>query len=108
MNLTISGHQLDITDSLRSFVTERMDKLERHSNFVHNVHVILNVEKHQQSATATVSVKGAQLFANTKDENMYTAIDQLTNKLDRQLIKHEKKAQGFARHRLTEEAELAH
>lgn len=107
MNLTISGHQLDITDSLRHFVTDRMDRLERHSNEVHNVHVVLNVEKHLQTATATVSVKGAQLFANTKDESMYTAIDQLTTKLDRQLIKHEKKSQCFDRQKHYEEAEMA-
>ncbi len=104
MNITITGHKLDITDSLRQFVTTRMDKLSRHSNDLQNIHVILNVEKKRQVATATVGVKGAQLFANTIGESMYTAIDQLTDKLDRQLIKHEKKGRYFDRQKHYDEA----
>ena len=83
-----------------------MNKLDRHSNEVQKVHVILNVEKKRQVATATVRVKGTQLFANTNGESMYTAIDQLSNKLDRQLIKHEKKGKGFDRQKIYEEAPL--
>lgn len=102
MNLTITGQQLDITDSLRHFVVTRIDKLNRHSTEVQKVHVVLNVEKKRQVATATVSVKGTQLFANTKGESMYKAIDQLTHKLGRQLIKHEQKDRGFTREKAYE------
>ena len=102
MNLTISGHHLDITDSLREFITAKMDRLERHSNDVQNVHVILNVEKLRQKAEATVRVKGTKLFADTSDEDMYAAIDILTDKLDRQLIKHKEKAKSHSRGRLND------
>ncbi len=102
MNLTITGQQLDLTESLRHFVVTRMAKLNRHSTEVQKVHVILNVEKKRQVATATVSVKGTQLFANTNGESMYRAIDQLTDKLGRQLTKHEQKDRGFTRHKVNE------
>lgn len=97
MNLTVTGHHLDITDSLRHYVTSKMERLERHSDDVNDVHVILTVEKQRQKAEATVNVKGAQLFAETIEEDMYAAIDLLTDKLDRQLIKHKEKAKDHHR-----------
>lgn len=102
MNLTISGHHLDITDSLRYFITEKMDRLERHSNDVQNIHVVLNVEKLRQKAEATVRLKGTKLFAYTSSADMYTAIDILTDKLDRQLIKHKEKIKSYSRGKLND------
>jgi len=102
MNLTISGHHLDVTDSLRHFITEKMDRLERHSNDVQNIHVILNVEKLQQQAEATVRVKGTRLFAITSDDDMYAAIDTLTDKLDRQLMKYKERVKGHSRGKLND------
>ena len=97
MNLTVTGHHLHVTDSLRHYVTSKMDRLERHSDAVTDVHVILTVEKQRQKAEATVNVKGAQLFADTIEEDMYAAIDLLTDKLDRQLIKHKEKVKDHHR-----------
>lgn len=97
MNLTVTGHHLDVTDSLRHYVSSKMDRLERHSDAVTDIHVILTVEKQRQKAEATVNVKGAQLFADTIDADMYAAIDLLTDKLDRQLIKHKEKAKDHHR-----------
>ena len=97
MNLTVTGHHLDVTDSLRHYVTSKMERLERHSDDVTDIHVILTLEKQRQKAEATVNVKGAQLFADTEEEDMYAAIDLLTDKLDRQLIKHKEKAKDHHR-----------
>ena len=102
MNLTISGHHLDVTDSLRHFISAKMDRLERHSNDVQNVHVILNVEKLNQKAEATVQVKGTKLYADTSDTDMYAAIDILTDKLDRQLIRYKEKLKGHSRGKLSD------
>jgi putative sigma-54 modulation protein len=66
----ISGHHLDVTDSLRSFITTKMDRLERHSGNIRNIHFILNVEKLQQKAEATVRIKGVQLYAVTSSSGM--------------------------------------
>ena len=97
MNLTVTGHHLDVTDSLRQYVTSKMDRLERHSDDVQDVHVILSVEKLRQKAEATVNLKGTQLFADTIEQDMYAAIDLLTDKLDRQLIKHKEKVKDHHR-----------
>ena len=59
------------------------------------MHVILDVEKLNQKAEATIHVSGADLFASTEHQDMYAAIDSLIDKLDRQVIKHKEK---LARH----------
>ena len=91
MQLNISGHHVDMTDALKSYTTEKLGKLERHFDHITNVHVVLSVEKLTQRAEATIHVSGAELFADAESEDMYAAIDALTDKLDRQLLKHKEK-----------------
>jgi putative sigma-54 modulation protein len=91
MQINLTGHHVDITDSLRNFVHEKFQKLERHFDHITNVHVILSVEKLRQIAEAKVNVNGGELFANSESEDMYAAIDALIDKLDRQVIKHKEK-----------------
>ncbi len=91
MQLTISGHHIDVTEALREYVTTKISRLERHHDRITNTHVILSVEKLQQKAEARIHISGADLFANSESEDLYAAIDTLTDKLDRQLIKHKEK-----------------
>lgn len=91
MQLSISGHHVDVTDALKNYVSEKFDKLERHFDHITNVHVVLSVEKVKQRAEATVHASGAELFADADSDDMYAAIDALTDKLDRQLLKHKEK-----------------
>ncbi len=91
MQLNLTGHHVDITDSLRNYVNEKLERLERHFDHVSNVHVILSVEKLEQKAEATVHIAGAAVFADAVHEDMYAAIDALADKLDRQVLKHKEK-----------------
>lgn len=91
MQIDLTGHHIDITDSLRDYVNSKFERLERHFDNVTNTHVILTVEKLRQKAEATVHVTGQKLFAESVDEDMYAAIDSLVDKLDRQIIKHKEK-----------------
>ena len=91
MHITISGHHIDVTSSLNDFVTAKLEKLERHFDHISSINVVLSVEKQRQMADATIHVAGADVIANAEHEDMYAAIDMLTDKLDRQLIKHKEK-----------------
>jgi ribosome hibernation promoting factor len=91
MQISVSGQHLDVTDSLREYVVSKLSKLERHFDKVTNVHAVLSVEKQRQKAEATIHINGATLFADAENENMYAAIDALTDKLDRQVKKHKEK-----------------
>ena len=94
MQLNLSGHHIEITDSMRAYVEEKLAKLERHFDHVTNVQVILSVEKQRQKAEATVHLAGNDVFAEATNEDMYAAIDALIDKLDRQVLKHKEKVKS--------------
>lgn len=91
MQITINGHHLEITDSLKTYVSEKFERLNNHHDRITSTQVILSVDKLAQKAEATIHVSGKDLFADAVHEDMYAAIDALTDKLDRQLIKHKEK-----------------
>lgn len=94
MQITVSGHHVDVTPALRDYVNTKLGKLQRHFDNITNSAVTLTVEKLIHKAEATVHVAGADLFALSESEDMYAAIDALADKLDRQLIKHKEKIKG--------------
>jgi len=91
MQINLTGHHMDITPALRSYVQDKFGKLERHFDHMTNVHVILTVEKERQIAEATIHVNRGNLFADARTDDMYAAIDSLVDKLDRQVKKHKEK-----------------
>ena len=91
MQLTITGHHIDVTPALRSKVESKLAKLERHFDNLTDVHCILTVEKLQHKAEATVNLRGGTIHADAIDEDMYAAVDALVDKLARQVIKHKEK-----------------
>ena len=97
MQLNITGHHVEVTDSLKAYVAEKLERLEKHFDHVNNVHVILSVEKQRHKSEATVNVNGASLFADSTEEDMYAAIDSMTDKLDRQIKKHKEKLKDHHR-----------
>ena len=94
MQLTVSGHHIDITDALRTHVSDKFDKLQRHIDHITKIEVTLIVEKQLHKAEANLHVSGADLFASAESDDMYAAIDALADKLDRQIIKHKEKQRG--------------
>ena len=96
MNLTISGHHLEVTPALRSYVTGKLDRITRHFDQVVDVKVLLTVEKQKekerrQKAEVNLHVKGKDIYADATDGNLYASIDLVTDKLDRQVLRHKDK-----------------
>ena len=91
MQINLTGHHIEITDSLRNYVNEKMEKLARHFDKVSNTHVILSLENVRHKAEATVHMSGNDIFADAIEDDMYAAIDSLVDKLDRQVKKHKEK-----------------
>ena len=91
MQITITGRHLDVSDSMRNYVTEKMDHLKRLEDYIKNVSVILAIENLDKKAEAKFSVKGDELYADAVGETIYAAIDVLVDKLERQLVKHKEK-----------------
>jgi len=91
MNLTITGHHLEVTPAIRAYVEEKLTRVTRHFDHVIDVTVILAVEKLQHKAEVNVHVAGKDIFVESTDSDMYAAIDSLFDKLDRQIVKHKEK-----------------
>ena len=91
MNVQLSGQQIEITNAIRTLVESKMKKLKKHFDSMVDIHVNLKVEKLNQTAEATIHVRGHTLFATARSEDMYAAIDALIGKLDRQILKHKEK-----------------
>ena len=93
MNLTISGHHLEVTPALRSYVTDKLDRITRHFDQVVDVKVLLSIEnqtekERRQKAECNIHVKGNDMFAESAHHDLYAAVDELVDKLDRQVVKH--------------------
>ncbi len=91
MQLNVSGHHVDITDSLREYVESKLQKTARHFDRMSDVHCILTVEKLRHKAEATVLVNGGTIYADHTEEDMYAAIDGLVDKIERRVRKHKEK-----------------
>lgn len=99
MNLTISGHHLEVTPALRSYVTSKLDRISRHFDQLVDVKVLLTVEKQKekqgrQRAECNIHVKGNDMFAESAHEDLYAAVDDLVDKLDRQVVRHKDRLQA--------------
>jgi putative sigma-54 modulation protein len=91
MNINLTGRHLEITPAIREHVTTKLGKVKRHFDHVIDINVILSVDKLQQKAEATLHLSGKTIFAETDDSNLYVAIDNLVDLLDRQVLKHKDK-----------------
>lgn len=87
MQIDLTGNHIEITDALRNYVREKASRLARHTDALVEFHVVLTVEKLRHRAEATALVNGAKLHADAEEASMYAAIDALTDKLDRQIIR---------------------
>jgi ribosome hibernation promoting factor len=91
MNLNLTGRHLEITPAIRQHVTDKVAKIKSHFDGVMDVTVILSVDKLRQKAEGSVHLSGKDVFVESEDDNLYVAIDNMVEKLDRQIIKHKEK-----------------
>jgi putative sigma-54 modulation protein len=94
MNLTISGHHLEVTPSIREYTRNKLTRVKRHFDHVIDVAVLLSVDKLQQKAEINLHLRGKDIHCEAIQDDLYAAIDALVDKLDRQVIKHKECIQG--------------
>lgn len=85
MEMTISGHHVEISQALNDHVENKFAKIERHYDKITSASVILTVEPNEKKAEATLHLVGDKLHASATNEDMYKAIDLLADKLDKQI-----------------------
>ncbi len=101
MNLTISGHHLEVTPALREYVANKLVRITRHFDQVVDIKVLLKVDnqkekERRQRAECRIHVKGNDLFAESAHADLYAALDELVDKLDRQVGRHKTRKEDHA------------
>ncbi|WP_447979921.1 ribosome hibernation-promoting factor, HPF/YfiA family [Candidatus Nitrospira bockiana] len=91
MQVMITGRHIEVTSALRRYVETRLKRLERYGVKMGGVQVILNVEKYRHTAEVIAPVNGAVIQGKTSTTEMYASIDQLFDKVSRQLVKRKEK-----------------
>ena len=92
MNLSISGHHIDITPALRSYIETKMERVMRHCDQVIDASVVLTLEKLRHRAEAVLRVPNKEICVVGDQEDMYAPIDEMIDKLDRQVLKYKERA----------------
>jgi putative sigma-54 modulation protein len=97
MNLNVSGHHVEVTPAIRTYVKTKLERVTRHFDHVIDAHVILTVDKLRQKAEVTLHVSGKDLHCESEEDDLYAAIDLLADKLDRQVLRYKDKLQDKTR-----------
>lgn len=100
MKFEIRGENITVTEALNDYVEQKVGKLERYFNTELNAtaHVRMKVYNNQQSIEVTIPMKELLLRAEESNQDMYAAIDEVTEKLERQIRKHKTKINRKFRH----------
>ncbi len=91
MQIDFTGHGMDVTAALKTFTQEKFTKLERHFDKITAIHVTFHIEKLTHTVESTLLITKGDIHASASADDMYTAVDELVDKLNRQLVKHKEK-----------------
>lgn len=98
MNITISGHHLEVTPAIREHVQSKLERITRHFDQVIGAHVTIAVDnlkekEKRHKVEINLHLPGKDIHVESLAQDLYAAIDLLMDKLDRQVIKHKDKVQ---------------
>ena len=91
MKVHYTGRHMELTEPLKQFTKERLDKMATYLDDIIDVHVILGVEKHRHEAEITLKTRASAYVASATTDDMYTSINQAIEKLDVQAHKQQGK-----------------
>lgn len=91
MRYIISGKNIEVTEGLRTAITDKLGKLERYFTPDTEVQVTLSVEKERQKIEVTIPVKGTVIRSEQVSNDMYVSIDLVEEIIERQLKRYKNK-----------------
>lgn len=94
MTMNLTSKQMELTPAIREHVADRLAKLEKWQTHIINPHIILSKEPQGFVADATMNTPNGPLVASARHTDMYAAVNELINKLERQLDKLQHKGEA--------------
>src|SRR5208283_4120924 len=95
MNVIINGRHLEITPALRSYAEEKIGRFDKYVSNISEAVVTLSVEKYRHKAEVLLKVNGVKIQAEGKTGEVYSAIDQVVEKLEKQVVKYKEKQHDY-------------
>jgi len=91
MNIIVNGRHLEITPALRQYAEEKIGKFTKYLSNISEAIVTLSVEKHRQKAEVLLKINGYLIQAECVTGDVYSAIDEVVEKLEKQVVKYKEK-----------------
>jgi putative sigma-54 modulation protein len=92
VQLSVTGRHIDITEAMRQYAEEKAGKLTRYYDRVESIDVVFDYESSQRRVEMVVRTDHKSTFvAQVEASDYYEAIDLVSDKMGRQLIKHKEK-----------------
>ena len=85
MDITVTFRHMEPTESLRTYAEEKVSKIKKYLDFPVEAHIVLTVEKFRHVADVTLSLNGTMVKGVEETEDMYSAIDQVMDKIEIQV-----------------------
>ena len=85
MEITVTFRHIDASESLKAYAEEKVSKMDKYFDFPVEAHIVLAVEKFRRSADVTLNVNGTLIKGVVETEDMYSAIDQVMDKIEKQV-----------------------
>lgn len=96
MQVTVTFRHMDSSDPLKKYLEEKTERLEKYLVEPIEVHWVLSVEKIRHIADATiVAANGVTIKGQEATEEMYSAVDKVLDKLEKQVRKHKEKVKNY-------------
>jgi len=107
MSIDITGRHIEVTEPIRKFTTDRLDRLRGCIDAIQEVHCILTVEKHQRHI-AELNIKTRRDFYHAEEvsTDMYTSIAAAVDKVEKQILKDKERLVGRKRHNNNHKGEV--
>lgn len=107
MEITVTFRRMEPAESLRAYAVEKISKIKKYLDVPLEAHIVLGVEKFRHSADVTLSVDGTRLKGCEETEDMYSAIDQVMDKIEKQLKRHRSRIRNWKPENIKGEESLA-
>jgi putative sigma-54 modulation protein len=91
MEITVTFRRMEPAESLRLYAVEKLSKIKKYLDSSFEAHIVLEVEKFRHMADVTLSMDGTWIKAIEETGDMYSAIDQVMDKIEKQVKRHRSK-----------------
>ena len=94
MDITVTFRHMETTESLRTYAEGKVSKIKKYLDFPIEAHIVLTVEKFRHIADVTLSIDGTRIKGVEETGDMYSAIDQVMDKIEKQVKRYRSKVRN--------------